>query len=432
LRPASLLGRTPLRILLHDYAGHPFQAQLSRELARRGHEVLHTHFKELQTPKGDLRPRDGDPPTFAVSDISLGAPFAKDSLLRRWRQEHLYGRQLVGAVHSFAPDVVLSANAPLEVQRMLQAACCKRGIRFVPWIQDFYSIAVETLLGRKVNRALGLVVGRYYRWLEKSILTECDQAVYITSDFVDHTACWNLDDRKCHVVENWAPLDEIQPRPRDNPWAQRHGLLDKICLLYSGTLGHKHHPGVLLALAEAFRDDEGVAIMCVAVGPGRAWLAAQCEARRLSNLIIMDLQPYSDLPDVLATGDVLIALLDREAGSFAVPSKVLSYLCAERPILLAVPSENLAARTVERASAGLVIDPDDVDGFVAAARRLLGDPALRENLASNGRRYAEATFDVRAIADRFEHILVAAASAHVAGPGARELVTCGFEAVGDL
>ena len=60
-----------------------------------------------------------------------------------------------------------------------------------------------------------------------------------------------------------------------------------------------------------------------------------------------------------------------------------------------------------------MIDPKDVDGFIAAARRLLGDPALRENLASNGRRYAEATFDVRAIADRFEHILVAAASAHV-------------------
>ena len=28
-----------MNILLHDFAGHPFQAQLSRELARRGHRV---------------------------------------------------------------------------------------------------------------------------------------------------------------------------------------------------------------------------------------------------------------------------------------------------------------------------------------------------------------------------------------------------------
>lgn len=400
-----------LRIVLHDYAGHPFQAQLSRALAQHGHDVLHAHFRDLQTPKGDLRPRDGDPPTFGVADISLGEPFAKGSLLRRWHQERRYGRRLVAAACSFAPDVVLSANAPLEIQRMLLTACRRRGIRFVPWVQDFYSVAVETLLGRKVNPALGLLVGRYYGWLERSILTNCDQAVYITSDFIDHTACWKLDARKCHVVENWAPLDEIERRPRDNPWAERHGLADKTCLLYSGTLGHKHSPSLLLALAEAFRNDERVVIVCVAVGPGRAWLEAQCGARRLSNVLIMDLQPYADLPNVLATGDVLVALLDREAGRFAVPSKVLSYLCAERPILLASPDENLAARTVERAGAGLVVDPDDVHAFVAAARRLVDDPALREGFASKGRRYAEATFDVRAIADRFEDILTAAVSA---------------------
>ncbi len=31
-----------MRILVHDYSGHPFQAQLSRELARRGHDVVHS------------------------------------------------------------------------------------------------------------------------------------------------------------------------------------------------------------------------------------------------------------------------------------------------------------------------------------------------------------------------------------------------------
>jgi len=30
-----------MRLLIHDYAGHPFQVQLSRELARRGHSVTH-------------------------------------------------------------------------------------------------------------------------------------------------------------------------------------------------------------------------------------------------------------------------------------------------------------------------------------------------------------------------------------------------------
>ena len=38
-----------MRILVHDYAGHPFQVQLSRALAQRGHDVLHAYCASLQT-----------------------------------------------------------------------------------------------------------------------------------------------------------------------------------------------------------------------------------------------------------------------------------------------------------------------------------------------------------------------------------------------
>jgi len=41
-----------MRLLIHGHAGHPFQMQLSREPARRGHTVLHAFAGELQTPRG--------------------------------------------------------------------------------------------------------------------------------------------------------------------------------------------------------------------------------------------------------------------------------------------------------------------------------------------------------------------------------------------
>lgn len=410
-RPIALDRYRPLRVLVHDYCGHPFQVHLSRELARRGHSVLHLHFADFQTPKGDLVRRDDDPPTFAVEGISLGKPFMKNTLLRRWRQERLYAGRLVAAAEAFEPDVVLSANTPLPIQSTLQAVCRERSIRLIPWVQDFYSVAVETLLTRRLGRLPGAIAGYYYRHLERSILNGCDQAVYITSDFMEHSAGWQTDRRKCHVIENWAPLEEIPPRPRRNQWAQRHGLLDRTCLLYSGTLGHKHNPSLLLELAEAFRHDDGVAVVCIAEGPGRVWLEAHRAARRLANLLILDFQPYQELPDILATGDVLIALIERDAGIFAVPSKVLSYLCAERPLLLAVPEQNLAARTVGRAGAGITVEPTDLEGFVAAARRLVREPGLRARLAANARRYAEVTFDIRSIADRFEDVFYGSTSA---------------------
>jgi len=89
---------------------------------------------------------------------------------------------------------------------------------------------------------------------------------------------------------------------------------------------------------------------------------------------------------------------------FSVPSKVLSYHCAGRPILGAMPAANLASRIVARQGSGVCVEPGDVDGFLAQASRLKEDAAWREKCGHAAREYAETHFDIRAIADRFEGV----------------------------
>src|SRR2546421_3140678 len=69
--PVRARARGPLRIVVHDYSGHPFQAQLSRELARRGHEVLHLHCPGYHSGKGALERTAADPPGFEVEPVRL-------------------------------------------------------------------------------------------------------------------------------------------------------------------------------------------------------------------------------------------------------------------------------------------------------------------------------------------------------------------------
>ena len=104
---------------------------------------------------------------------------------------------------------------------------------------------------------------------------------------------------------------------------------------------------------------------------------------------------------MLGAADVTVGLLETGAGRFSVPSKVLSYLCAARAVLLAAPSANLAAETILEAGAGLVVDADDSAAFVAAAQRLRADAGLRGRLAAAGRAYAERRFVISDIAERF-------------------------------
>jgi glycosyltransferase involved in cell wall biosynthesis len=110
------------------------------------------------------------------------------------------------------------------------------------------------------------------------------------------------------------------------------------------------------------------------------------------------------VPDVLAAGDVLVAILEPDAGTFSVPSKILSYLCAGRPLLLGVPESNLAARTVLDSNTGLVAEPDE-RRFIEAAERLFVDDAERDAMAARARIFAERNFEIGPIADRFELLL---------------------------
>jgi colanic acid biosynthesis glycosyl transferase WcaI len=84
---------------------------------------------------------------------------------------------------------------------------------------------------------------------------------------------------------------------------------------------------------------------------------------------------------------------------------VLSYLCAGRPVLGAIPLENLAARTIMRSSAGLVVQPTDREAFLLAAKRLRREPDLRSTAGQQARAYAEATFDTGRITDRFLEVI---------------------------
>lgn len=206
------------------------------------------------------------------------------------------------------------------------------------------------------------------------------------------------------VVPNWALIEELPMRPKDNPWSRKHGLHDKFVFLYSGTIGMKHNPGLLLELAKRSQNHPNGRILVVSEGIGAEWLKKE-SGGKMDNLIILPCQPFAELPEVHATGDVLVGILVPDAGSFSVPSKTLSYLCSGRPLLLSISQENLAAQITRGEEAGLTVSPEDIEGLVTAARTLYDSAGLRQRFGSDARAHAEKTFPITKIAGVFENIL---------------------------
>jgi glycosyltransferase involved in cell wall biosynthesis len=396
-----------MKIVVHDYAGHAFPTSLSRELARRGHQVAHAFAGSLQTPRGDLQRRPDDATSLEFHEIAMDPDYPKHkySFTRRRNMEVRYGHEAARFIRAWQPDVVLSGNTPTESQEPITRAAVESDARFYYWVQDFYSLAVDRLLRKKIP-VLGGLIGKWYRHLDQRQFDRSTRIVTITEDFTPILAEeFGVAAEKVAVVPNWALIEELPTHPKQNAWSRKHGFDEKFVFLYSGTIGMKHNPERLMQLARQHRDDPAVRVLVISEGLGAEWLKEHSAAEKLENLIVMPYQPFADLPEVLASGDVLVGLLEEDAGVFSVPSKTLSYLCAGRPLLLAVPPANLAARITRDNKAGRTVAPADADGFLAAAAELRDSSELRGELSRNARQYAEQTFTIGAKADTFEEIL---------------------------
>jgi len=392
-----------MKILVHDYSGHPFQVQLSRELSRRGHDVHHFYSASFQTPKGSLLKLSDDPESFQVTGLRLSAPFAKSSFFKRRRQEIEYGKLLGMRIRQEKPDVVISSNAPLDAQFHIQQASEAIGTKFVFWLQDIYGEAILRLLSVRVPGA-GHAVGLFYRALEYNMLRRSDAVVAISADFETILKRRGVKSERTHVVENWAPLDEIKPLARDNPWALAHMPAGQPRVVYSGTLGYKHNPSLLLQIAVALPCQ----VLVYSEGVIADQLARDATSNGVGNLIVKPWVKFEELDMMLSGADIFIAMIEEDAGVFSVPSKVLTYMCVGRPIVAAIPEGNLARKIILRERIGLVRSPSKTAMLVQDVADLLANPQLRDDMGRRARGYARSAFDIKKIGDRFETIIRAA------------------------
>ncbi len=262
---------------------------------------------------------------------------------------------------------------------------------------------MQVILRKKLG-LIGQIIAWYYRKLEQRLLRNSSHIIAIAENFQGLLEKWSINQNKVSIIPNWAPISELPIVPKDNVWARAKNLNDKFVFLYTGTLGLKHNPRILLDLAIGLKNYHKAVVVVNSAGIGVEWLEKERKKLKLDNLRIFGYQPYSDLPAVLGTADVTVALLEPGAAAYSVPSKILSYLCSGTPILFAAPIDNMAAELIQQHRAGKIIAPDDNSGMVAAAVEFMENSALRIESGKNARACAESLFDINSIGARFLEI----------------------------
>jgi glycosyltransferase involved in cell wall biosynthesis len=390
-----------LDLYIHDYAGHIAQLEVARALAVRGHKVRFTYCDALPTPRGDLS-NDGLP-NFEIEAIGIGRPIIKRNYFKRQWQDVLYARALMRDLRRHKPDVVISANNPLIPQWPVMRYCRRHKIPLVHWWTDVYCRAVEDGVRRKFGK-LGGAIAWVYEQLEIHLLKRSQAVLAITPQFRAIAESWGVK-TPLTVIPVVAPTDQLTPEPKRNPWSERHGVADTTNVVYCGTMGNKHHPELIWELAQSVTARADCRMVIAAEGVGAEWLGRKQEEAQLPHLVLLPYQSIEDYPHVLAAGDVHVTTLSADASVYALPSRVMSQLCAGRAQLAIVPRENYVGQLVAEAEAGVVVPPAEFATAIGQLDELLDDSVLRERYAANGRRYAEQRLSIESVMPRYEQLL---------------------------
>jgi len=88
-----------------------------------------------------------------------------------------------------------------------------------------------------------------------------------------------------------------------------------------------------------------------------------------------------------------------------IPTKLLEYMACARPVIVAVDGQS--RRIVEEARAGVFIPPENSRALAETICDLVQDPARRDEMGSNGRKYIVAKLSREKTAQDYISVLEA-------------------------
>jgi len=385
------------KILIHDYCGHPFQFELTKKLAEKN-MLYHLYFKNDYGPKASF---SHNLKNLEVHSLGDEIRYNKKNFIDRFFKDLKYGREAKKLIEKIKPDIVISSNCPTLSQIYFLEACKKKNIKFFMWVQDFYSIAVNLLLNKKLG-FLSKIISYIFFYFEKKQLKDADKIIIISKEFINQINIWKINLNKVVYIPNWGNLNQIKKEKNKNQLFITNNFLckDKFRLLYTGTLALKHDPDIFIDMAKKNPDIEFV---IASIGTGFDHLKSQ---KNLSdNIKLLGLQKFELMNDILSTADVCFATLNNDASLFSVPSKILNYLCAGKPILFYGSKKNLASKIILENQCGSVFEQGEINQLNNYLNNLKYNKKLLEKLSLNSRKYAETNFNINKVALKFEKIL---------------------------
>lgn len=250
-------------------------------------------------------------------------------------------------------DVIIAMTDP-PVAGVLGALVSR--LRRCPFLYNIQDLHPDMALAAGMVKPNFFVRGwdKIHRWA----LKQADRLVVLGEDMRERVIRKGVSHERTSVVRFGFPLP-------NRSLARNQGLIEEIrcrlpfVVVYAGNLGFAGALETVLDAAKELKDSQNQEIGIVFIGEGAAREQLELKVQGLDLVRFLEYRPPSDMPCILAAGDLHIVTVRPGVEGLVVPSKLYPILAAGRPVLAVAPKKSDVARIVQEHCCGLVADPED-------------------------------------------------------------------------
>lgn len=242
----------------------------------------------------------------------------------------------------------------------------------------------------------GGILHRYFASREKRLLQ--------TADFI---GCMSNANRKYLLDHNpWINPEKVELFPNTKkltidtksiglPMRKQYGIPQEACVfLFGGNMGRPQYIELLCEVIKGCKNEKEMYFLFVGRGTDRFKLEQTIEENDINNALVIENLPRIEYEQITKECDVGIIVLDPRFTIPNYPSRILSYMEYEKPVIAATDKVTDLKELIKEADCGVWTWSGDSQVFINKAKEMSKSKSL-PTLGANGRKYLEDRFNVK-------------------------------------
>jgi glycosyltransferase involved in cell wall biosynthesis len=232
------------------------------------------------------------------------------------------------------------------------------------------------------------------RWMEKFLYTRATHILVNSPAYKEYIHARGVPESKITFIAYGTDIDMFNPRVDGLAVRRRLGLEDKFVVLYAGALGEANDIYTVLCAAKHLNHEKQIRFVFWGDGKERPNLQLEAERLELENVIFAGVCPKKEMPHVIASSDVCLAILQNvPMFRTTYPNKVFDYMAAARATVLVI--DGAIREVIESSNGGVFVEPGDHESLARTILELSQDPQRVKRMGENARAYLVQHLDRR-------------------------------------